>query len=79
MKNLGTSERIIRTVGLGTNIDQLTEGGVELSYNNGPWSFGAEVTATTAWYGTVKRDDGKVYDTNAVTNYRIVGVASFSF
>ena len=79
MKNLGTSERIIRTVGLGTNIDQLTEGGIELTYNIGTWSFGAEATATTAWYGTIKRDNGRVYDTNAVTNYRIVGVASFSF
>ena len=79
MKNLGTKEKIIRTVGLGTNIDQLTEGGIELTYNVQSWTFGAEATATTAWYGTINKANGKVIDTNAVTNLRIVGVASFSF
>ncbi len=78
-KNMGTAKTITDTsYGLGLNIKQLTQAGVEFSYNVPHWSFGVEYSATSAWYGKNK-NNGKVYDTNTVTNNRIVGVAMFIF
>ena len=76
---MGTAKTITDTsYGLGLNIKQLTQAGVEFSYNVPHWSFGVEYSATSAWYGKNK-NNGKVYDTNTVTNNRIVGVAMFIF
>ena len=78
-KNLGTGDNVISFNGMGTDIDQLFEAGVEFSYNINTWTFGLEYTSTTAWYGNLNNKNGRISNTNHVSNQRIVGVASFSF
>ncbi len=90
IKNLGTADdmdldnKVI--YGSGTEIDQLLSGTFELTYNVPHWKIGAEYNYTSAWYG--KKDDkgkyiyqknGKVTDTHAVGNNRLVLSATYSF
>lgn len=82
IKNLGTSDALeagSKLYGTGTNLDQLATIGAELTYNIPHWKFGLEYTLTSAWYGSVDSSDGKVIDTHAVCNNRIVAVAMFTF
>ena len=82
IKNLGTADdmdlnnKVI--YGTGTNIDQLLSGTFELTYNVPHWKIGAEYNYTSAWYGK-NRKDGKVKDTHAVGNNRLVLSATYSF
>lgn len=82
-KNLGTSDALDeenpKLYGTGTNLDQLVTAGAELTYNVPHWKFGLEYTLSSAWYGKVKEKTGKVFDTHAVCNNRIVAVAMFLF
>lgn len=81
-KNLGTSNKLqagSKLYGTGTNLDQLVTAGAELSYNVSNWKFGLEYTLSTAWYGSVEHSNGKIVDTHAVCNNRIVAVAMFQF
>ena len=81
-KNLGTSNELeagSKLYGTGTNLDQLVTAGAELSYNVSNWKFGLEYTLSTAWYGSVEYSSGKIVDTHAVCNNRIVAVAMFQF
>lgn len=65
--------------GTGTNIDQVVTAGAELTYNVPHWKFGLEYTFTSAWYGSLNRKNGKIIDTHAVCNNRVVAVAMFIF
>lgn len=80
-KNLGTSDKLISNTlyGTGTDLDQLVSAGGELTYNIPNWKFGVEYTLSTAWYGNLDKADGKIRDTHAVCNNRIVAVAMFMF
>lgn len=80
-KNLGTSDALVsdKLYGTGTNLDQLMTAGAELTYNVPHWKFGLEYTLSSAWYGSLKQSTGKITDTHAVCNSRIVAVAMFMF
>ena len=80
IKNLGTADEMISSTvyGTGTNIDELWTGTFELTYNVPHWKIGAEYNYTSALYGTTQKD-GKVKDTHAVGNNRLVLSATYSF
>ena len=80
IKNLGTADDMVSstTYGTGTNIDQLWTATFELTYNVPHWKVGAEYNYTSADYGTMQKD-GKVKDTHAVGNNRLVLSATYSF
>lgn len=80
-KNLGTSDALVSSelYGTGTNLDQLVTAGGELTYNVPHWKFGLEYTLSSAWYGSLDRTNGKIRDTHAVCNNRVVAVAMFMF
>lgn len=84
-KNLGTSDELYapdgkaQVYGTGTNLDQLVTAGAELTYNVPHWKFGLEYTLSSAWYGSLNTSSGKIKDTHAVCNNRIVAVAMFMF
>ena len=50
-----------------------------LHYNVPHWKFGLEYTLSSAWYGSLNTSSGKIKDTHAVCNNRIVAVAMFMF
>lgn len=78
-KNLGTGEAVSQLYGTGTDVDQLTTAGAELTYNVAHWKFGVEYTFSTAWYGAMNPSNGKIKDTHSANNHRVVGVAMFVF
>lgn len=80
-KNLGTTDALENDnlYGTGTNLDKLVTAGAELTYNIPHWKFGLEYTLSSAWYGSLNRENGKIIDTHAVRNNRIVAVAMFMF
>ena len=83
IKNLGTADDMEMgdnkaIYGTGTNIDKLLSGTFELTYNVPHWKIGAEYNYTSAWYGKNQKD-GKVKDTHAVGNNRLVLSATYSF
>ena len=81
IKNLGTADEMISSTvyGTGTNIDELWTGTFELTYNVPHWKIGAEYNYTSASYGKNDLKDGKVKDTHAVGNNRLVLSATYSF
>ena len=81
IKNLGTADEMISSTvyGTGTNIDELWTGTFELTYNVPHWKIGAEYNYTSALYGKTDLKDGKVKDTHAVGNNRLVLSATYSF
>lgn len=81
LKNLGTPDELASTqlTGTGTNVDQVVTAGAELTYNTKHWKFGLEYTYTSAAYGSVDKSNGKIINSHAVGNNRIVGVAMFMF
>jgi hypothetical protein len=87
IKNLGTADDMkdadkyaegTNIYGTGTNIDQLLTGTFELTYNVPHWKIGAEYNYTSADYGKTQKN-GKVTDTHAVGNNRLVLSATYSF
>ena len=83
IKNLGTADDMEMGAnkaiyGTGTNIDQLWTGTFELTYNVPHWKIGAEYNYTSADYGKTQKN-GKVTDTHAVGNNRLVLSATYSF
>ena len=87
IKNLGTADDMkdadkyaegTNIYGTGTNIDQLWTGTFELTYNVPHWKIGAEYNYTSADYGKTQKN-GKVTDTHAVGNNRLVFSATYSF
>ena len=77
-KNLGTSDELYapdgkaQLYGTGTNLDQLVTAGAELTYNVPHWKFGLEYTLSSAWYGSLNTSSGKIKDTHAVCNTRLL-------
>lgn len=79
IKNLGTGDSVTQLYGTGTDVDQLTTVGAELTYNVAHWKFGLEYTFSSAWYGSMDTSNGKIKDTHSISNHRVVGVAMFMF
>ena len=81
IKNLGTADEMISytVYGTGTNIDKLMTGTFELTYNIPHLKVGVEYNYTSALYGKNDLKDGKVKDTHAVGNNRLVLSATYSF
>lgn len=80
MKNLGTGKAIAGdTYGVGLDVDQLLTAHIQLSYNLPNWKLGVEYSPSTAWYGDTNLKNGKIEDTHAVTNHRILGVLIYTF
>ena len=79
-KNLGTGKPIVgETYGEGVDVDQLFGGHVQLSYNYKALKVGIEVGASTAWYGSLDKQNGKIVSTHAVTNFRVHTSVIYSF
>lgn len=81
-KNLGTGKELVNTsqlYGSGLDIDQLLSMMIHFSYNLPHWKFGLEYNPATAWYGDINPKDGKVKNTEAVTNHRVLLLFSYLF
>ncbi len=83
-KNLGTGDALYSTAstflfGKSLNLDRVYEVNPSFSYNLPHWKLGAEYCLATAYYGTNNTYDGKVSDTHAVTNHRILGLLVYFF
>lgn len=81
-KNLGTTDQLVTPelfYGSGIDIDQLLSAAVGFSYNLPHWKAGVEYSATTAWYGNTDLSNGKVINTHAITNHRILGLLIYYF
>lgn len=81
-KNLGTGKELVdvsKVYGMGLNLDQLLTFNVNMSYNLPHWQIGFEYSPATAYYGTTNLKTGRVDDTHAVTNHRILGLVMYYF
>jgi hypothetical protein len=81
-KNLGTTDKLVSPelfYGSGIDIDQLLCISPGFSYNLPHWKIGVEYAATTAWYGETGLSNGKVTNTHAITNHRILGLLMYYF
>lgn len=81
-KNLGTTDKLVSTTdiyGRGMDIDRLLSGSVQCGYNHPHWSLSFEYNLTSAWYGDVSLDHGKIGNTNSATNHRLAGVFIYKF
>lgn len=80
-KNLGTGKELVSPTvyGTGLNIDQLVTANVNFSYNLPHWQIGFEYSPATAYYGFLNAANGKVENTHAVTNHRILGLVMYYF
>ncbi len=80
LKNLGTGKPIMGpTYGVGLDVDRIFASNWQVSYNLPHWKFGIELEPSTAWYGTLRKSDGRVVDTHRITNLHILGAAMFIF
>jgi hypothetical protein len=82
-KNLGSSEKLLSEkeiyVNGYNNLDQLIRIAPHISYNMKHWTFGVEYEMSNAAYGTLNLENGKVENSHAVTNNRIVGLIVYNF
>ncbi len=67
------------TYGVGLDVDRIFASNWQVSYNLPHWKFGIELEPSTAWYGTLRKSDGRVVDTHRITNLHILGAAMFIF
>lgn len=80
LKNMGTTKEIVgKTYGVGVDVGQLITANMELTYNLPHWKVGFEYSCSTAYYGTMNNVNGKIYDTEAITNHRFLGVMIYLF
>jgi len=81
MKNLGTGDALVsnQVYGRGLDIDQLITVNANISYNLPHWRIGIEYSPSTAYYGSLELENGKIVDTHSVTNHRILGLVVYTF
>ena len=78
-KNLGASDEITGAVyGRGNNIDHLFRVSPRVIFTEGRLTFAGEIESTTAAYGT-RESNGKVINTNNVSNLRILLSTIYKF
>ena len=81
-KNLGTGKSLVsadKVYGMGLDIDQLITVSLNVSYNLPHWKFGFEYCPATAYYGTTDLESGRIEQTHAITNHRILGFMMYYF
>ena len=80
-KNLGTTKELVsgNAYGMGLDVDRITHLSLSMKYNRPHWTLGFEYTFATAWYGDLRPSDGKVINTNDVSNNRIESVFIYHF
>ncbi|MDR0348420.1 MAG: hypothetical protein LBH90_02865 [Tannerella sp.] len=81
-KNLGTAKALTGTdkiYGLGMDLDQLLTASAHFSYNLPHWKMGVEYQAATGSFGDIDLSNGKIKNTNDVTNHRILAVFMYYF
>ena len=81
-KNLGTGKSLVsadKVYGMGLDIDQLITVSLNVSYNLPHWKFGFEYCPATAYYGTTDLESGRIEQTHAITNHRILGLMMYYF
>lgn len=80
-KNLGTTKALTGNTfyGTGFDIDRLAAALAGFSYNLPHWKAGVEYSLTTAWYGDVDLQNGKVLNALPVSNHRILGLVVYFF
>ena len=81
-KNLGTGKSLVsadKVYGMGLDIDQLITVSLNVSYNLSHWKFGFEYCPATAYYGTTDLESGRIEQTHAITNHRILGLMMYYF
>ena len=80
-KNLGTADVLVSATvyGMGLDIDQLITVSLNVSYNLPHWKFGFEYCPATAYYGTTDLESGRIEQTHAITNHRILGLMMYYF
>ena len=77
--NLGSSDEIAGSVyGRGSNIDHIFRVSPRITFTSGKVSFCSEIETTSAAYGTMN-NNGKVENTNTVTNVRFLLSAIYKF
>jgi hypothetical protein len=77
-KNFGASKAVSELTGMGTNIDQTLTGVIGLSRTWSHLKLGLEYNTTTAWYGS-NTSKGRVDNTHAVTNHRLMFTTQYNF
>jgi len=78
-KNMGASDLITGAVyGRGNNIDHVFRASPRITVTEGRLTFATEVESTTAAYGTMQTN-GKVTNTNNVTNLRVLFSTIYKF
>ena len=82
-KNLGTSQSLANVdngrYGSALDVDQMVCGVAHFAYVLPHWKAGIELNCTTAYYGDINMSTGRVGNTHAVTNLRILGLAIYYF
>ena len=81
-KNLGTSKALVtndKIYGLGMDLDQLLTASTQISYNLPHWKIGIEYQATNGRFGDTDLSNGKIKNTNDVTNHRIFALFMYYF
>ena len=81
-KNLGTGKSLVsadKVYGMGLDIDQLITVSLNVSYNLPHWKFGFEYCPATAYYGTTDLESGRIEQTHAITNHRVLGLMMYYF
>lgn len=81
-KNLGTPKALAGTdkiYGLGMDLDQLLTASAQVSYNLPHWKIGVEYQASTGSFGDTDLSNGKIKNTNDVTNHRIYALFMYYF
>lgn len=79
LKNLGAGKELKgASYGTGLDVDRIVNVSAQITYNLPHWQIGIEATPCWAWYGTPD-SRGRVRDTHSVANFRILGVAMFTF
>lgn len=81
-KNLGTSKALTGTdkiYGLGMDLDQLMTASAHFSYNLPHWKIGVEYQASTGSFGDTDLSNGKIKNTDDVTNHRIFALFMYYF
>lgn len=81
-KNLGTPDALVNTdrlYGSGLDIDRFLNLSLAWRHVLPHWQVGLEYTWSTAWYGKINLNNGKVGNACDVTNHRIESVFIYTF
>ena len=82
-KNLGTTKPLLdvenNMYGSGLNIDQLINANLGFVYTLPCWRIGLEYGCSTAYYGDQNSETGRVDNTHAVTNHRLLSTFCYYF